>query len=81
MGSNIWWVILIQVSQLANRSVLIDTAMDTLSVAHKVFPRSITEKVKVEEIYVEKLLPPFFCSVYFLNLYLCTYLILFNVFI
>lgn len=54
------------VSQLANRSVLIDneaTEKDSLSVAHKVFPRSKKERVKIEEVYVQKL-PP---SVFFLN--------------
>lgn len=41
------------VSQVANRSVLIDseaTEKDSLSVAHKVFPRSIKERVKIDEV-------------------------------
>lgn len=64
------------VSQLDNRSVLIDseaTEKDSLSVAHKVFPRSIKEKVEIEEVYVyvEKHSPPppffFFCVLFKLS--------------
>lgn len=78
------------VSQLANRSVLIDsetTETESLSVAHKVFPRSIKEKVKIEEIYVEKLPLLFFLFcvlfkilfMYLFNTLPCIYLILFRV--
>lgn len=63
------------VSQLANRSVLIGseaTERDSLSVAYKVFPRSIKERVKIEGVYVKRgVLPPFFTSMCFLNFYLC----------
>lgn len=55
------------VSQLATRSVLIDneaTEKDSLSVAHKVFPRSKKERVKIEEVNVQKLAPS---SFFFLN--------------
>lgn len=51
------------VSQLANRSVLIGseaTERDSLSVAYKVFPRSIKERVKIEGVYVKRGFPPLF---------------------
>lgn len=51
------------VSQLANRSVLIGseaTERDSLSVAYKVFPRSIKERVKIEGVYVKRGVFPLF---------------------
>lgn len=59
------------VSQLANRSVLIGseaTERDSLSVAHKVFPRSIKERVKIEGVYVKRVF--FFPHLFLL---LCTF--------
>lgn len=63
------------VSQLANRSVSIDskaTEKDCLSVAQKVFPRSIKKRVKIEEVCVEKFPPSppiyfFFCVLFKLS--------------
>lgn len=58
------------VSHLANRSVLIDseaTGKESLSVAYKVFPKSIKERIKIDEVYVEKLPSPFYFFV------LCTF--------
>lgn len=62
------------VSQLVNRSILIGseaTERDSLSVAHKVFPRSVKERVKIEGFYIKRVPHPFFTSMYFLNFYLC----------
>lgn len=71
------------VSQLANRSVLIGseaTERDSLSVAYKVFPRSIKERVKIEGFYVKRgVLPPFFYFYVLSKLLFMYYLFIYHI--
>lgn len=57
------------VSRLANRSLLIGskaTERGSLSAAHKVLPRSIKERVKLEGVHIKRGFPPcfYFCVLF-----------------